>query len=324
LSASSPGDATSAIGVDVGGTKLLAVRVESAGRVVADPLQSSPKSGAALVSDVVETALRLADGAVPSLGIGVPGRVDGDGTVRFAPHLQGVVGERLGDDLRRRLHGAQVWVGNDAVAACWAEHELGGGRGSTDMVMVTLGTGIGGGVVVGGQIVEGTGRFAGEIGHMVVDPGGPPCPCGKRGCWETFASGNGLGRLGRELALAGRIPAVVELAGGDPEAVRGEHVSTAALAGDLQANEVVATFAEWVTLGLANLVSILDPEVIVIGGGLVEVGELLLAPIRRSLRNQILAAGVRPPVRVVPAELGPQAGAIGAALLGVLAGRATG
>jgi glucokinase len=169
-------------------------------------------------------------------------------------------------------------------------------------------------------LVEGGGRFAGEIGHFVVDPSGPECPCGKRGCWERFASGSGLGRLGREQATAGRIPRVVELAGGDPEAVRGEHVSQAAAAGDDRAREVLVTFAGWVALGLANLASILDPEVVVVGGGLVDAGELLMTPVRRSFLDQVVGSDARPTVRIVPAALGPRAGAVGAALLGVARG----
>ncbi len=151
--------------------------------------------------------------------------------------------------------------------------------------MVTLGTGIGGGAVVGGRLMLGAHGFAGEIGHMVLDPHGPPCPCGKRGCWERFASGTGLGRLAREAAQAGRLDEVVRLAGGDPEAVRGEHVTAAALAGDPGALEVMDTFAWWLALGLANLANALDPSVIVLGGGVIAAHAAVMGPVRRAFAS---------------------------------------
>lgn len=188
------------------------------------------------------------------------------------------------------------------------------------MLMVTLGTGIGGALVADGELMRGANGFSGEIGHMVVDPSGPLCPCGRSGCWERYASGSGLGRLAREAAHAGRGARLVELAGGDPEAVRGEHVTAAAGEGDPDAHEVVRRFAWWLGLGLANLINALDPEVIVIGGGLVEEGELLLGPLRAELAGMVEAASLRPAVRVEPAVLGERAGAVGAAVLALEAG----
>jgi glucokinase len=192
---------------------------------------------------------------------------------------------------------------------------LGAGQRSSDLLLVTLGTGIGGGLVTGGQLVRGANRFAGEIGHMVVDVHGPPCPCGKRGCWERYASGSGLGRLGREAAEAGHSRRIVELAGGDPVAVRGEHVTTAATEGDEGALAVVDRFAWWVGLGLANLANIFDPECIVLGGGLAGSGRLFLKPVRAAFTELVEAAEYRPDIRIVLAELGERAGAVGAALL---------
>jgi glucokinase len=149
---------------------------------------------------------------------------------------------------------------------------------------------------------------------MVVDPHGPLCPCGKKGCWERFASGSGLGTLGREAAVAGTARRLVELAGGDPEAVRGEHVTRAAAEGDTSAQEIMDRFAWWVALGLSNLANALDPELIVIGGGLIEAGDVLMAPTRRAFAELVEAPDARPGLRVVPAALGSAAGAIGAAL----------
>ncbi|MGH9250442.1 MAG: ROK family protein, partial [Acidimicrobiales bacterium] len=160
--------------------------------------------------------------------------------------------------------------------------------------------------------------FGGEAGHMVVDPRGPRCPCGRRGCWERFASGSGLGWLGREAAEAGQFPRGVELAGGVADNVRGEHVTQAAREGDEDALEVMQEFAGWVGLGLGNLVTLLDCSLVVIGGGLVEAGEVLLAPVRTAYLRQVMAPEERQDVRIVPAELGERAGATGAALLGGL------
>ncbi len=158
-------------------------------------------------------------------------------------------------------------VTNDATCAALAEWRFGAGRGVDDMVMVTLGTGIGGGVVAGGRLIVGANGFAGEFGHMVVDPDGPPCPCGRRGCWERYASGSGLAQLARAAAVGGRLRRVVEVAGGDAGMVRGEHVQAAAREGDPGAVAVVDEFARWVALGLVNLTNALDPARFVLGGG---------------------------------------------------------
>jgi glucokinase len=182
--------------------------------------------------------------------------------------------------------------------------------------MVTLGTGIGGGVVCGGVLQRGANGFGGEPGHMVVDPKGPPCPCGRRGCWERFASGSGLGRLAREAAESGHGARFLGFAGGDPEDVRGEHVTRAALEGDAEALEVFREFGWWAALGIANLVNLLDPEIVVVGGGLVGAGEVVMKPIRDAFPSLVLAAERRPQVSIVPAQLGNDAGAIGAALIG--------
>jgi glucokinase len=251
---------------------------------------------------------------VAAVGVGVPGLVDREGTLRVAPNLAGVRTLDVGARLRAALD-VPIAVDNDATCAAWGEHTAGASRGADHSVLVTLGTGIGGGIVVNGRIERGYNGFAGEAGHMVVDPDGVPCPCGRRGCWERYASGSGLGRLGRDAALGDRAPVLVELAGGDPEAVRGEHVTAAAQAGDPAALGIVDTFGWWVALGIANLVNVLDPEVVVVGGGMIEVGDLLLQPVRRAYRELVMAHDQRPPVAIVAAALGEHAGAVGAGLL---------
>ena len=183
------------------------------------------------------------------------------------------------------------------------------------MVMVTLGTGIGGGIVTGGSLVRGRNGFAGEFGHMVIDPVGPPCRCGRRGCWERYASGAGLGRLAREAAVGGRLGRVVEHAGGDAEAVRGEHVQAAAREGDTEALAVIEDFGRWVALGLVNLTNALDPEVFVLGGGLAVSADLYLGPIQKWFTELLYAPELRPHPALAFARLGAVAGAVGAAIL---------
>lgn len=303
-------------GVDVGGTKCLGVALDADGTVVAERRAPTPRGAAALVDAVVALAeaLRGEAGPLDAVGCGVPGLVDADGRLRFAPNLAGVAGLAVRDELAARL-GVPVQVDNDATCAAWGEREAGAGRRADHMVLITLGTGIGGGLVRGGVLDRGANGFAGEVGHMVVDPHGPPCPCGKRGCWERFASGSGLGRLGRDAAEAGRAPRLVALAGGDPTAVRGEHVTQAAAEGDEGALEVMRSFAWWVALGLSNLANIVDPELFVVGGGLVAAGEVLLGPVRAAFAELVEAAEHRPEVPILPAALGERAGAVGAALL---------
>jgi glucokinase len=307
---------TASAGIDVGGTKCLGVALTPDGRILAERRRPTPPGGDALVETLVDIAGELAAdvGGLGALGAGVPGLVDHAGTLRVAPNLPGVTTLEVGARLRERLD-IPVVVDNDATCATWGEYRAGASRGVDDCVLVTLGTGIGGGIVTNGTIERGANGFAGEVGHMVVDRDGMPCVCGRRGCWERYASGSGLGQLGRDAGLGMRAPVVVELAGGDPEAVRGEHVTAAAREGDPAALAIVAEFGWWVALGISNLVTILDPEMVVVGGGLVEAGDLLLAPVRRAYVDLVMAHEHRPAVAIVAAALGEHAGAIGAALL---------
>ena len=305
------------VGLDVGGTKVLGVVIdpESPATVLAEERVPTPDGGDGLVEVLVELARTLAPDAA-GIGVGVPGLIDRDGTLHMGPHLR-----RMQDVPIARLlsegSGAPATVDNDANCHAVAEHTAGAATGIDDSLVVTLGTGIGAGIITDGRLLHGAHGFAGEPGHMVVDPNGPPCPCGKRGCWERFASGSGLGRLARDAAHGGRLDAAVALAGGDPEAVRGEHVTASARAGDPESQAVLDELAAWIALGLANLTNVLDPEVIVIGGGLVEAADLLLPPVRTRFADLVMAGDRRPPVAIVPAQLGERAGAIGAALLAV-------
>ncbi len=312
--------AGSALGVDVGGTKILGVRLGPDGTVAAEIRRPTPAlsggrpSASDLADAVAAVAAEVGAGAPEApLGLGVPGMVDRSGTLVFSPHLPAASGARLGPMVAERLGGRAVAVENDANCAAVAEQHLGAAAGADPVLVVTLGTGIGGGLLSGGRLVTGARGFAGEIGHLTIDPDGPPCPCGRRGCWERFASGSGLALLAARAAAEGRLSlphAVTSIASPRPE-----EVAAAAARGDSGAREVVDELGWWVAVGLANLVAVLDPSRVVIGGGLSDLGELLLAPVRRALDQQVEGGRRRPAVEVVGAALGERASAVGAALV---------
>ena len=308
------------VGIDVGGTKAQAVVIDPSGDVI-DTAQRPTPRGAPSLDALIDVLIALADevGHEGSVGVGVPGLVTRTGVLRAAPNLDGVADFTVSELLSDRL-GSAVYVDNDATCATVAEWLLGAGVGTNDMMLVTLGTGIGGGVVAGGMLQRGANGFAGEFGHMVIDPSGPLCPCGRRGCWERYASGSGLAMLARDAATGHRLHDVVRHAGGDPQAVRGEHVQAAAREGDQEAMAVIDDFARWVALGLANLTNALDPELFVLGGGLAVGADLYLEPIRRWFAELLYQPDLRPIPRIEFARFGPLAGAVGAALLPELRG----
>jgi len=309
------------IGVDVGGTKTLSVLVElppHGGKPVVIDRELLPSHGRSdeAIRMIVQSvsALIERDATVPAaIGVGLAGFVDRRGIVRSAPNTPGLIGVDVAGELGLRFD-LPTLVDNDANCAAVAAHRS-IGRDCESLVAVTIGTGIGGGVVLDGRLLRGANGFAGEPGHMVIDPDGPECPCGQRGCWETFASGTGLARLARLAVERGDAPSVLELAG-SVAAVRGEHVT-----GLLEAREpaAMAIFSEWagyVALGIANLIELLDPEAVVIGGGLSTHGELLEHLIGVELEQRFATAVRDRNVRILVSAGGPEAGAIGAAILG--------
>jgi glucokinase len=304
------------VGIDIGGTKVAGGVVDGRGRVLARARRDTPSRDAALVEATIIAVveeLRAAHDVV-AVGIGAAGFVDAArARVRFAPHLAWR-DEPLRDAVTATL-GLPVVVENDANAAAWAEWRFGAGRGESHLVMVTLGTGIGGGVVLDGRVQRGRYGMAGEFGHMVVVPDGHRCECGNRGCLEQYASGNVLGREARELAHAGSPVAVglVERVGGNIDALVGPVVTEAAREGDACAVELFEDVGRWLGVGLANLAAALDPGLFVIGGGVSDAGELLLGPARESFRRTLTGRGYRPEARIVRASFGPEAGLVGAA-----------
>jgi glucokinase len=314
-----------AVGVDVGGTKVLALAVNPDGEVIDVERTTTPHvaelpagdSAADAICEMLEALLER-QGASWSdvvVGVGLPGMMSREGVLVFAPNLPSASGADLAVALRQRVPEMRVLCENDADCAVVAEHRLGAARGVDDVVMVTLGTGIGGGIISAGQLVRGRSGFAGEIGHMVVDARGPRCACGGRGCWERYASGAGVARLAREAAAAGRLATIVASRGGDLDAVRGEDVTRGAAQGLPEALEVIDEVGWWLALGIANLAAILDCGLFVVGGGLSEASELLLPAARRHLSQLVEGAAARGPIELVASSFKERSGALGAALL---------
>ena len=305
-----------AIGVDAGGTKVegLVVDVGDHGTILARRVVPTPATDAeASVHTIVAVARDLmADHAgARALGVGAAGMVDLRGVMRFAPNIawrEFPLAERIG-----RAVGLPTLVDNDANVAAWGEFRFGAGEGSQDMLLVTVGTGIGGGIVAGGRLFRGAHGFAAEIGHIIVEPGGPLCGCGNLGCWEQVASGRAIDRLGREAAREFPRGRLAELAGGDPERVTGPVVTKAARDGDAVATRILAQVGKRLGEGIAGLVNILDPDIVVVGGGAIEAEDLLLEPARQAFADSVEAPEHRPKVPIVAAALGNGAGAVGAA-----------
>jgi glucokinase len=304
------------IGVDIGGTKVAAGAVDETGRILERLQQPTPSHSPPAVEEAILRAVQQlrARHRAESVGIGAAGWVDNaQAVVAFSPHLAWR-SEPLKARLADRID-LPLIVDNDANAAAWAEYRFGAGRGSSVMVCITLGTGIGGGLVINGQLFRGTYGMAGEWGHMISVPGGHWCECGNRGCWEQYASGNALVREARALArtnspLAHRL---LEMVGGDPDKITGPDVTAAAIQGEPSAVELITDVGAWLGRGIANLAAALDPEVVVIGGGVSAAGDLLLVPTQREFSRTLTGRGFREEARLVLAHFGNDAGLIGAA-----------
>jgi len=304
------------IGVDVGGTKVAAGLVDEQGTVLRRTRRPTPSSTPADVEDVVAACVgELREGVeVEAVGIGAAGFITADrSTVLVAPNLSWR-DEPLRDGVAERV-GLPVVVENDANAAAWAEYRFGAGRGEQHLVVVTVGTGIGGGIVLDGALYRGRFGIGAEFGHMQVVEGGRRCGCGQHGCWEQYCSGRALLHEAREIADVRRAygKRLLELGGGRPEGIEAIEVTQAAREGDPAALDCFAEVGSWLGQGLADLAAVLDPGAFLIGGGVSDAGELLLGPARTAFAQRLTGTGSRPHADIRLAELGNTAGLVGAA-----------
>jgi glucokinase len=303
------------IGVDIGGTKIAAGVVDEEGAILEThtvPTPSTPDGIVGAICDAVEGA--GSGHRVEAVGIGAAGYVDEKrATVLFAPNIDWRH-EPLKDKVEQRT-GLPVVVENDANAAAWGEYRFGAGRGHHDVICITIGTGLGGGIIIGDKLRRGRYGVAAEFGHVRVVPDGLLCGCGSQGCWEQYASGRALVRYARQRAAATPENAAVLLGLGDgtPEGIEGRHISDAARQGDPVAVDSFRELARWAGAGLADLASLFDPSAFIVGGGVSDEGELVLEPIRKSFRRWLVGSHWRPHAQVLAARLGNRAGLVGAA-----------
>ncbi len=307
---------TLACGIDVGGTKIAGGVVDENGTIVEELRVESPATDAQAIEEAIAglvTRLRERH-PIESVGVGAAGYVDkARAVVLFAPNVAWR-NEDLKGELEKRVE-LPVVIENDANAAAWGEFAFGAGHDADDLLLVTVGTGVGGGLVLDGEVYRGANGVGAEIGHMRVVPNGILCGCGKHGCFEQYASGSALVREARALAMSGAMIArgMLERAGGDLSRITGPLITEAAQHGDEGARQQLAELGRWLGEGIASLTEILDPGVVVIGGGVSEAGDLLLEPMRTAFAGQLVGRGFRPIPEIRKARLGNKAGLIGAA-----------
>lgn len=308
-----------AIGVDLGGTKILTALVDGGGRVMQRHRVPTPREGPGAVVeaiagtvDAVLQGAAVARQAAMGIGVGSPGPLDPrTGIVLEPPNLPGWHDVPLAQMLSGRL-GMVTHIEHDANAAALAEWWIGAGRGIRDLVYMTISTGIGGGIILGDVLLQGVSGTAGEIGHTTIDVDGPPCGCGRPGHLEAMASGPAIARMAAEASGTGRHTVVLAMAGGDPSRITAEMVEEAARQGDAVARDVLDRAGFYIGVGVANLLNLLNPGRVIIGGGVSKAGEMLFGPIRRTVSELAFEHPARD-AEIVPAALGDDVGAIGAA-----------
>lgn len=303
-----------AIGVDVGGTKIAAAVVSPEGENLNEvryPTQAVPPNR--LLETIAEAINEVRDGfEVGGACVAVPGLVKTtESKVIFAPNLHGIEDIRLDEELGDRT-GLSVAVENDANAAAWGEFHYGSGKDVEHLVFITLGTGVGGGVITHGVLLKGVQGSGGELGHIVLQPGGPRCGCGNEGCLEALASGTAIQRRAREVANERRSSALGRLA--IERQILGEDVTRLARQGDEAALQVLEETGTWLGTGIAGFVNVFNPEIVAVGGGASEAGELLLEPARKEMYLKARSPS-RDAVEIMEATLGPESGVLGAAAL---------
>lgn len=309
-----------ALAIDVGGSKIISAVVTASGEIIASDRNLTPASEGpvAVVEAMVASAKRAVSRAgmdavsIDAIGVAAAGPSNPDtGIVYTSPHLPGWEYFPVRDRIEKGLERPAFLI-NDANAAALGELYFGAARGARDFIYITVSTGIGGGIVIGGKLYTGTGGGAGEIGHMTIDHQGPPCHCGGTGCWEALASGTALAREAVAMIRAGAVTSILELAGDDISSVTAETVHKAAVAGDGLARDLLQQTAYYFGIGLRNLINLFNPELIVIGGGLSNIGDQLLLPAFRVAGERSYQELFRQ-VRFARAQLGENSGVVGAA-----------
>ncbi|MEV6119598.1 ROK family glucokinase [Streptomyces sp. SID8352] len=303
------------IGVDIGGTKIAAGVVDEEGAILSTFKVPTPGTPEAIV-DAIASAVEGARSGheIVGVGIGAAGYVDRHrSTVYFAPNIDWRQ-EPLKEKVEARV-GLPVVVENDANAAAWGEYRFGAGKGHRNVICITLGTGLGGGIIIGNKLRRGHFGVAAEFGHIRMVPDGLLCGCGSQGCWEQYASGRALVRYARQRARATpeRAELLLALGDGTPDGIEGKHISVAARQGCPVAVDSYRELARWAGAGLADLASLFDPSAFIVGGGLSDEGELVLDPIRKSYKRWLVGGNWRPVAEVIAARLGNKAGLVGAA-----------
>lgn len=311
------------IGIDLGGTNIVAAVVNDEYEMVgkAKTPTATPRSADEIFDDIAKVCKEaMAQAGVTikdifSVGIGTPGTVNKEGVIEFANNL-GFVNVPAKEMLIERLGIENVYVDNDANCAALGEAQAGSGHGAKDFIAVTLGTGVGSGVIINGKIVAGVNNAGGECGHSVIVVDGEPCTCGRKGCWEAYASATAL--INQTKAALEKYPDSVmhELVKANGGKVDGRTAFDAMRRGDIAGIKVVDAYVKYVACGLINLVNIFQPETICIGGGICNEGETLLRPLRRYIDSERYSVYSKIQSKIVKAELGNDAGIIGAALLG--------
>lgn len=305
------------IGVDVGGTKVLGGVVDESGKVLKTARRDTPREGGALLNQAIADVAKelMADYSVESIGVSAAGFVSSDRKTMLAtPNIAGWNGVNLDDELTQ-LIGKSVVIENDANAAAWGEAKFGAGIGKSNILLLTIGTGIGGGIIADGKLHRGAFGIAAEIGHIRVVPDGLLCGCGAKGCFEQYGSGSALMRHARELIAkdpsAGK--SLLSRDDGTIEGLSGRSITEAARDGDALALAAFARTGDWLGAGIASLSVVLDPECVIIGGGVIDAGELLLKPIREGVARYMPFAGKHPYPEIIAATLGNEAGLVGVA-----------
>jgi glucokinase len=309
--------ATNTIGIDVGGTKVLGGVVSETGEILTTARRDTPREGGrALTQAIADVANELAhEFPVDSIGVSAAGFISSDRkTILATPNIAGWNGVNLDRELNEIL-GKTIVLENDANAAAWGEFKFGAGRGRNDLMLLTLGTGVGGGLILDGALFRGAFGIGAELGHIRIVPEGHLCGCGIRGCLEQYSSGSALLRHAREAISASPDIARNLLARGDGtlEGLKGEHITDAARDGDPVAMAAFNTMASYLGAGIASLCAVIDPSCIVLGGGVIDAGEIFLGPTREAALRLIPFSGKHPYPEIVAAELGNHAGLVGVA-----------